>query len=127
MLTLRKVSEYGFFFWSTFSRIWTEYWDLLLISPNSVQIRKNADQKKLEFGHFSRSEIDGYANNPENYSTTKIGEHISFRYSLSTIWVFDHTENKHISYCGKDCMKKFCSILRQYAKHIIDFKKKMKN
>ena len=30
--------------------------------------------------------IDGCVNNPENSSTTKIGEHIPCRYSISTIW-----------------------------------------
>ena len=35
------------FFWSVFSRIWTEYRDLLSISPYSVPLRENTDQKKL--------------------------------------------------------------------------------
>ena len=39
--------------------------------------------------------IDECANNPENSSTTKKGEHIHCVYSMSTIWVFDHIENKH--------------------------------
>ena len=30
--------------------------------------------------------INGCANNPENFSTTKIGEHIPCGYSISTIW-----------------------------------------
>ena len=30
--------------------------------------------------------IDGCENNPENSSTTKIGEHIPCRYSMSRIW-----------------------------------------
>ena len=51
--------------------------------------------------------IDGCANNPENSSTTKIGEHILSGHSMSPIWAFDHIENKHTLYCGKDCMKKF--------------------
>ena len=55
--------------------------------------------------------IDGCANNPENSSATKIGKHIPCGYSMSTIWVFDHTENKHSLYRGKDCMKKFCGSL----------------
>ena len=29
--------------------------------------------------------VDGYANNPENSSTTKIGDHITSRYLMSTI------------------------------------------
>ena len=43
------------FFWSVFSRIWTEYGDLLYISPYSVQMRENKDQKNSVFGHFSSS------------------------------------------------------------------------
>ena len=35
--------------------------------------------------------IDGYANNPENFSTTKIRDCISCRYSISTIWGFEDT------------------------------------
>ena len=42
--------------------------------------------------------INGCANNPENSSTTKIGEHIPCGYSMSTIWAFDHIANKHTLY-----------------------------
>ena len=35
------------FFWSAFSRIWTEYGDLRSNSPYSVRIRENTDQRKL--------------------------------------------------------------------------------
>ena len=68
--------------------------------------------------------IDGCANNAKNSSTTKIGEHIHCGYSMSAIWAFDHIENKHTLYRGKDCMKKFCESLREHAKNIIDFEKK---
>ena len=51
--------------------------------------------------------IDGFANNPENSSTTNIGEHILCGHSMTTIWVFYPTEIKHTLYCEKDCMKKF--------------------
>ena len=44
---------------------------------------------------------------------------------MSTMWAFDHIENKHTLYCGKDCIKKFCTSLREYATYIIDFEKKM--
>ena len=43
---------------------------------------------------------------------------------MSLTYVFDSVENKHILYCGKDCMKKFCTLLREHAKNIIDFEKK---
>ena len=48
--------------------------------------------------------IDACTNNPENSSTTKIGEHIPCGYS---IWAFDHIENKHTLYRRKGCIKKF--------------------
>ena len=43
---------------------------------------------------------------------------------MSTIWAFDHIENKHTLYIRKDCMKKFSSSLREHAKNITDFEKK---
>ena len=38
--------------------------------------------------------IDGYENNPQKSSTRKIGQHIPCGYSMSTIWRFDHIEDK---------------------------------
>ena len=43
---------------------------------------------------------------------------------MSTIWAFDHIENKHTLHWGKDCMKRFCESLREHAGNIIDFEKK---
>ena len=68
--------------------------------------------------------IDWWVNNLEKSSTTKIGEHIPYGYSMSIIWGFDHLENKHTLYRGKDCMKKFYTCLREHAKNTIDFDKK---
>ena len=42
-----KSVETRNFFWSVFSRIWTEYGDLLHKFPYSVRMRENTDQKKL--------------------------------------------------------------------------------
>ena len=49
--------------------------------------------------------IDGCANNPENLSTTKIGENIPCRYSMSTIWAFDHIK-KNILYIVETIVRK---------------------
>ena len=43
---------------------------------------------------------------------------------MSTIWGFNHIEEKHIFYHRKDCMKTFCESLREHAKNIILFEKK---
>ena len=53
--TLHEKCSYSEFFWSAFSRIVTEYGEILRISLYSVQMRENTDQKNSEYGHFSRS------------------------------------------------------------------------
>ena len=40
---------------------------------------------------------------------------------MPTFWAFDHIENKHTLYRGKDCMKK--SSLGEHRKNIFDFEK----
>ena len=71
--------------------------------------------------------IDGCGNNlfnNKNSSATKTGEHIPCGYSISTIWGFDHIEDKHTLYRRKDCMKRFCECLRGHTKSVIVFEKK---
>ena len=68
--------------------------------------------------------IDRCANNPENYLTTKVSEHITCEFSMSTISMFDHLKNRHTLYRGKDCMKTFRTSLREHAKKMIDFENK---
>ena len=82
---------------------------------NILEFNQHMKSDKMPYIIFADIEslirkIDGCANNPENPSTTKIGEHIRCRYSLcilSTILGFNHIENKQTLYRGKDCMKKF--------------------
>ena len=42
--------------------------------------------------------IDGYKNNPENSSTTKVSEHTPSGFSMSTISSFRRIENKRNIY-----------------------------
>ena len=51
---MRKKRQYSELFWSVFSRIRTEYGEIL-ISPYSVRIRENTDQNNSEYDHFLRS------------------------------------------------------------------------
>ena len=53
--SLREKRLYSVFFWSVFSRTRTKYKELMHISPYSIRMRKNTDQKNSEYGHFSRS------------------------------------------------------------------------
>ena len=69
-------------------------------------------------------QIDGCKNNPENSSTTKVGEHVSSGFSMSTISSFKSIRNKHNVCRGKDCMTMFPESLKEYAAKIIKKKKK---
>ena len=47
--------------------------------------------------------------------TTKVCEHIPSGFSMSAISSFEDIENNHDLYKDKNCMKKFCESLRDYA------------
>ena len=51
---LREKCLHSELFLSTFSRIRTEYGEILRISPYSVRMRENEDQNNSEYGHFLR-------------------------------------------------------------------------
>ena len=63
-------------------------------------------------------------NNPNESSTTKINKHTPSGYSIFTSCSFDESKNKLNYYRGKDCMKKFCKDLKEYATRIINYEKK---
>ena len=85
------------------------------------------DTKILEFNQYQKSDkapfiiyvdleyiiekIDRCKNNPENSSTTKVSEHISSGFSMSTLFSFRSIGNKHDVCRIKDCMKRFCEYL----------------
>ena len=54
--TLRKKCPNSKLFWSAFSRVRTEYGEILRISPYSVRMRGNTDQNNSAYGHFSRND-----------------------------------------------------------------------
>ena len=57
---LREKCPHSEIFWFTFSRIRTEYDEILRTSPYSVQMRENADQNNSEYEQFLRSEVQTY-------------------------------------------------------------------
>ena len=54
---LHEKYPYSEFFWSIFPRILNQYREILRVSPYSVRMLENANQKNSEYGHFSRSGI----------------------------------------------------------------------
>ena len=67
MLHCMKSIQSRSFFWSVFSCIRTEYRDLLGKSPYFLRIQENTDQKKLRFGHFSRTNHNANATSYRKY------------------------------------------------------------
>ena len=55
--------------------------------------------------------IDGCKNNPENASTTKVGEHIPSDFSMPKILLYKSIENMLDVYKVKDWMKNFCELI----------------
>ena len=55
LISLGKKCPYSELFWSVFSRIRTEYEEILRISPFSVRMRENRDQNNSKYGHFLRN------------------------------------------------------------------------
>ena len=62
-MRLLKKCPYPELFWFAFSRIRTEYGEILRTSPYSVQMRKITDQYNSEYGHFLRSVWEGHFQN----------------------------------------------------------------
>ena len=57
---MHEKRPYSELFWSVFFGIWTEYGEILRISPYSVRMRENADQNYSEYGHILRSAGSNY-------------------------------------------------------------------
>ena len=56
--SLHEKWPYSAFFWSIFSRIWTEYLEIRSISPYLVRMRENTNQKNSKYDSFWCSEYD---------------------------------------------------------------------
>ena len=66
-----------------------------------------------------REKINGYKNNPETSSTTKVRGHIPSGVSISATSSFRNVDCR-----AKDCMKSFCESLREHAMKIISKRKR---
>ena len=93
-----------------------------------LEFNQNQKSDKTPFIFYANLEcligkIYRCKNNLESVSTTKLIEHVPSGFSMSTILSLKRIENNHNVYRVKDCMKKFCESLREYAMEIINSKK----
>ena len=63
-------------------------------------------------------------NNPNESYTERKAKHEPSGYSLILVSSFDSKENKHNVYRGRDCIKRFCSDLKELATKIINYEEK---
>ena len=63
-------------------------------------------------------------NSPNESYTERKAMHEPSRYALSLISSFDSRENKHNFYRGTDCIKSFCSDLKELGTKIINYEEK---
>ena len=63
-------------------------------------------------------------NDPEKSYTVRKSKHEPSGYSLSLIFSFDATKNRHYFYRGKDCIKIFCKKLKELETEIINYEEK---
>ena len=63
-------------------------------------------------------------NNLNESYTERKAMHEPCGYSLDLISSFDSKQNKHSFYRGKDCIKKFCGDLKEFATKIISYGEK---
>ena len=100
------------------------YEDTKILEFNQNQKSNNAPFTIYADLECMIEKIDGYRNNPEISSTTKLSKRIPSGFSMSTTSSFRSIKNRHDVYRGKDYMKKFCESLREHSMRIINFKKK---
>ena len=95
------------FFWSVFSWIWIQYWYIIHISPYSVRIRENTEQKNYENRHFSRKWYDMYISITSIRSTSGYCGYIvaslftSIPPSQLSWYILYCTDNDHV-HCAQD-------------------------
>ena len=63
-------------------------------------------------------------NDPNESYTERKAIHEPCGYALTLVSSFDSKQNKHSFYRGKDCIKKFCSDLKDLAIKIINYEEK---
>ena len=63
-------------------------------------------------------------NNPNTSYTERKAIHIPFSYTLNLVCSFDSKQNKHGFYRGKDCIKRFCSDLKELGIKIVNYEQK---
>ena len=63
-------------------------------------------------------------NNPNESYTERKAIHEPFGYSVDLVCSFDSKEDKNSFYRGDDCIKKFCSELKELVTKLVNYEQK---
>ena len=110
----RKSCPYLEFFWPAFSRIRTEYREIRSISPYSVRMRENTDQKNSKYWNFSRSDHELLLKNL----------HLSFEVSIKSTHEFEwYLQSVLLKWTGRTrkMIKRFSVLVVLYLKLLGQF------
>ena len=77
-----------------------------------------------DYNDYCNIEMPTQGNNTIKYNNGGKSMHEPCGYALSLISSFDSKQNKQNFYRGKDCIKRFCSNLKELATKIIDYEEK---
>ena len=98
---------------------------------NNKILKYNQGEKSMKFPSILYANLEcllkkmhSCQNNPENFYTEKKTMHTPSGCSMFTICSFDSTKNKLDCYRSKDCMERFCKVLKKHASEIINYQKK---
>ena len=89
------------------------YEDIKILKFNQCQKSDKAPSIISAYLECLIENIDGYKNNPEISSTTKVDEQIPLGFSMSIISTFKCIENKHELYRGEKQHGKVLRILKR--------------
>ena len=108
-----------------------DYCHVEVPTKHNETLKYNYGEKPLKvsfviYAHVKFVLIKGqsYQNNPNESYTERKSMHKPCDYALSLICSFDSKENRYNRYRGRDCIKRFCSDLKELGTKIINHEQK---
>ena len=100
-------------------------------TKNNKTLKYNHGEKSLKVPFTIYADLEcllikqqSCQNNPNESYTERKAMHEPCGYVLSLLCSFDKTKSKHNFYRGRDCIKRFCSDLKELRTKIVNYEEK---
>ena len=100
-------------------------------TKNNKTLKYNHGEKSLKVPFTIYADLEcllikqqSCQNNPNESYTERKAMHEPCGYALSLVSLFDKTKNKYNFYRGRDCIKRFCSDLKELGTKIVNYERK---